>query len=101
MTSSPVPADFPVPPDLQGFWEWDRMHFPRPQTPATEEILFPALSRGFSMGMDEFAHPMALVCRVFNYYGYIGMVPQELKGESMEQRVARFRETATREEWPA
>ena len=96
MAESVLPGDFPLPPDLQGFWEWDRMHFPRPQTPVTEEILFPAVSQGFSMGMDEFAHPMALVCRVINYYGYIGMVPHDLKGETMEQRVARFKETAMR-----
>ncbi len=29
MTLRPSPTDFPVPPDVQGFWQWDKMHCPR------------------------------------------------------------------------
>src|SRR5207253_2952537 len=89
MTTAP---DFPVPADLQGFWEWDKMHLPRPMTPFTEEIFTAAVSSGFTRAMDEVAYPMGIVYRPFNHYGYMGMVPQDLKGETMEQRAGRFKQ---------
>jgi len=95
MTSTSVPSDFPVPPDLEGFWTWDNMHCPRPLTPMTEDIFCAGCSDGFTKGMDEFAYPMGFAYRVFNYYGYAGMVPQDLKGETMAQRVGSWTSTRT------
>ena len=40
MTTPPVPTDFPIPPDIEGFWAWEKGHFPRPATPLTQEILY-------------------------------------------------------------
>ena len=87
MTST---ADFPIPEGMEGFWTWDKMHCPRPQTPITEELFLAAVSKGFSTGMDEFASPVGLVFKVVNYYGYIGVVPLDLGSESMEERVERY-----------
>jgi len=97
MTTELPLAEFPAPEQVEGFWMWDKMHFPRPQTPLTQEVLLAAIGDGFGEAMDEFAYPMGMRVRVVNYYGYDGFVPQDLKGESMESRIARFKETVTRE----
>ena len=52
MTTLPVPTDFPIPPDLEGFWAWEKGHFPRPATPLTQEILYKAITDGFSRAME-------------------------------------------------
>src|SRR2546430_11559745 len=43
MTTPPVPTNFPIPPDLEGFWTWEKGHFPRPATPLTHERLLNTL----------------------------------------------------------
>ena len=45
-------SDFPIPPDIEGFWAWEKGHFPRPATPLTQEILYSALTDGFSRAME-------------------------------------------------
>ena len=32
-----VPTDFPVPSDVTGFWQWDKLHAPRPLPPLDQE----------------------------------------------------------------
>ncbi len=91
--TTPQPAtDFPVPPDLEGFWQWDKMHCPRPQTPLTQEIFLNAVSRGFCNAMEEFAGPVGLAYRVINYYAYMGLVPLDFGTETIEGRNARYQE---------
>ena len=41
MTSSQAP-EFKFPDDLEGFWQWDKMHFPRPLSPQTRELFVKA-----------------------------------------------------------
>jgi hypothetical protein len=45
VTMTPVPssAQFPIPLDVEGFWAWEKGHFPRPATPLTQEILYGAI----------------------------------------------------------
>ena len=90
MTST---ANFPIPEGMEGFWQWDKMHCPRPQTPITEELFLAAVSKGFSAGMDEFASPVGLQYRVVNYFGYINAYPLPLGDESMDDRIARYQGT--------
>ncbi len=85
MTST---TDFPIPEGMEGFWQWDKMHCPRPQTPLTEELFLAAVSKGFSAGMDEFASPVGLQYSVVNYFGYINVFPLPMS-ESMDDRIAR------------
>ena len=93
MTTSPSSNDFPIPADLEGFWQWDKMHCPRPQTPLTEDIFLKGVSEGFSTAMDAFACPVGMQLRAINYYGFASMIPFDLGGETMEDRVARYQET--------
>ena len=93
MTSGRSSPGFPIPEGMEGFWQWDKMHCPRPQTPITEEIFLAAVSKGFSTGMDEFASPVGLRYKVVNYFGYISVYPLPLGEESMDDRIARYQAT--------
>lgn len=93
MATQPRPNQFQLPPNLEGFWQWDKMHCPRPQTPATEEVFLPAISQGFSKAMDAWACPVGLQYRVINSYGFINTPLADLGRETMEQRIERYQKT--------
>ncbi|MDA0262732.1 MAG: PEP-utilizing enzyme [Chloroflexi bacterium] len=85
-------TDLPIPSDMEGFWQWDKMHCPRPQTTLTQDLFNSAISAGFTGGMNEFACPAGVVYRNINTYAYIALVPQDLGEETIEQRVGRYKE---------
>ena len=41
-------TDFPIPADLEGFWQWDQLHCPRPLTHLEHELLLASTGYGFS-----------------------------------------------------
>lgn len=88
-----APTDFPVPSNLEGFWMWDKMHCPRPQTAITRDLFNTAITKGFTGAMDEFACPAGVTYINVNSYAYMGLVPQELGSETIEQRVDRYKAT--------
>ena len=88
-----APTDFPIPSDIEGFWMWDKMHCPKPQTTLTQDIFNSAISAGFTAGMEEFACPAGVVYRNLNTYAYMALVPQDLGDETIEQRVERYKGT--------
>src|SRR6516164_6937206 len=90
MATPAAPSDFPIPPDVEGFWAWEKGHFPHPATPLTQEILYRAISDGFSGAMRSWACPFGAVCRAINYYGYFTIRPFELSSETREERSARY-----------
>jgi len=90
MTTPAVPTDFPIPPDVEGFWAWEKGHFPRPATPLTQELLYRAITHGFSRAMQEWACPFGAECRAINYYGFFTIRPFDLGSEPMENRIARY-----------
>ena len=93
MTAPQSPTDFPIPPDVEGFWAWEKAHFPRPQTALTEELFLKAIQESFSTAMDEWACPFGVGCRAINYYGFFTLVPFDLGTETMEGRNARYQRT--------
>jgi rifampicin phosphotransferase len=90
MITLPVPTNFPIPADLEGFWTWEKGHFPRPATPLTQELLYRAIADGFSRAMEAWACPFGVECRAINYYGFLALRPFELGAETMEERSARY-----------
>ena len=92
MTTEPG-ADFPIPEDIEGFWQWDKMHCPRPQSILTHELFGDSVSEGFTRGMDQFACPVGMTYRSINTYGYMTIVPQDLGSETEEERIARYQAT--------
>jgi pyruvate,water dikinase len=91
MSTSPVPSSFPLPPDVEGFWAWEKGHFPRPATPLTQELLYTAITDGFSGAMQAWACPFGAVCRAINSYGFFTIRPFDLGSETREERNARYR----------
>ena len=96
MTSSPAPADFPIPADLEGFWTWDKMHAPRPLTPFSQDLFLHSIAEGFTRGMSEFVSPVGFAMQAVNYYGFVAIVPVPLGDESMEDRISRHKDTMHR-----
>jgi pyruvate,water dikinase len=90
MTTPAAPSDFPIPPDVEGFWTWEKGHFPRPATPLTQEILYGAITDGFSRAMAAWACPFGVENRAINYYGFLTLRPFDLGGETIEARSARY-----------
>lgn len=90
MTTPPAPLEFPIPPDVEGFWSWEKGHFPRPATPLTQEILYGALSAGFSRAMHDWACPFGVECRAINYYGFLALKPFDLGTATVEDRGPRY-----------
>jgi rifampicin phosphotransferase len=92
MTTAQAPTNFPIPPDVEGFWAWEKGHFPRPATPLTQELLYSAISDGFSAAMEAWACPSGAQCRAINYYGFFTIKPCDLGAETMPERFARYQD---------
>ena len=92
MTNANSTPDFPVPSDLPGFWQWDKLHFPKPQTTLTRDSVNPAVTSGFSGAMDELSCPVGVEYKNINTYAYISVIPFELTNETIEERVAKYKE---------
>ena len=96
MTTPPAPLEFPIPPDVEGFWSWEKGHFPRPATPLTQEIVYGALSAGFSRAMHDWACPFGVACRAINYYGFLALKPFDRGTETVEDRAPAIRRASAR-----
>lgn len=84
-------TDFPIPPDLEGFWIWDRLHCPRTMAPLEHELLVGSTGTGFSQAIGEMGSGILAVCEMFNYYAYLRGVPRPLDpGETQEARNTRY-----------
>ena len=84
------PSEFPLPPDLEGFWQWDKLHCPRPLAPLEHELLLESTSEGFSKAMGELGSTLRAVTRSINYYNYLSGAPRDLQGEDLTARLARY-----------
>ncbi len=88
--------EFPIPSDFEGFGLWDKMHCPKVQTPMSQDVFSDGLSAGFTRAMDEFACPIGVTYRPFNYYVYLTTPMQasiEAGSEPFETRLARYGQT--------
>src|SRR5215475_12303898 len=93
MTTPAVATDFPLPPDVEGFWAWEKGHFPRPLTPLSDEIYLRVVEEGFSRAMDAWACPFGVKCRAINCYGFLTITHFSLSTETIEDRMARYKKT--------
>src|SRR2546427_4420220 len=82
------PDAFPIPPDADGFWQFDRVHAPRPLTPLSQDILLPAFGGGVTAALQEMAYPHGFAMRAVNNFAYLGFVPSPERGEALEQQLA-------------
>lgn len=70
-------AGFPTPDQIEGAWDWDKIHAPRPLTPLAFDSIVMSMSQGFTQAQHEFGSPLALKCRLVNYYFYATFAPEE------------------------
>ena len=84
-------TDFPIPADLDGFWQWDQLHCPRPLTVLEHELLLASTGWGFSKAIAELGSGIRAVTRSINGYNYLSGQPLDLGGEDPEARAARYR----------
>ena len=82
--------DFPGPDEIEGAWDWDKIHAPRPLTPLAGETVVMAMGEGFTRAQHEFGSPLALKCRVVNYYFYATFAPEEGYTHKADADVARY-----------
>jgi pyruvate,water dikinase len=71
-------ADFPIPADTQGFWQWDKLHCPRPLTRLEHEVLLASTGYGFSKAIGEMGSAIIAVTRSFNGYNYLAGFPRDI-----------------------
>jgi phosphohistidine swiveling domain-containing protein len=70
-------ASFPVSEEIEGAWDWDKIHAPRPLTPLAFDSIVMSMSEGFTKAQHDFGSPLALKCRLVNYYFYATFAPEE------------------------
>jgi pyruvate,water dikinase len=66
---------FPSPEEIQGYWDWDKIHAPRPLTPLAGDAVVMGMSEGFTIAQHGFGSPLALRCRMINNYLYAAFTP--------------------------
>jgi rifampicin phosphotransferase len=72
-----TPLYFPQPHEIEGYWDWDKIHAPRPVTPLAGDAVIMSMGEGFTAAQHEFGSVMALRCRIINHYFYGSFVPDE------------------------
>src|ERR1043166_4709701 len=66
---------FPSPQEIDGFWDWDKIHAPRPLTPLAGDAVVMSMAEGFTIAQHEFGSALALRCRMFGNYLYATFTP--------------------------
>jgi rifampicin phosphotransferase len=85
-------TEFPIPADLEGFWQWDQLHCPRPLTVLEHELLLESTGYGFSKAIAELGSGLKAVAKSINGYNYLSGVPLDLGGEDPRARAERYRQ---------
>ena len=82
---------FPANGEIEGYWDWDKIHAPRPLTPLAGDAVVMAMGEGFTIAQHDFGTPLALKCRMINSYFYSSFAP-DYTGitETQEQLQARY-----------
>src|SRR5437764_5190682 len=83
-------TDFPIPADLEGFWQWDQLHCPRPLTVLEHELLHSSTGYGFSKAIAELGSGLKAVTRPINAYAYLSGQPLDLGDEDPRARAERY-----------
>jgi pyruvate,water dikinase len=81
---------FPGPDEIDGAWDWDKIHAPRPLTPLAGDAVVMAMGEGFTKAQHEFGSPLALKCRMVNYYFYATFAPEDGPDDRPDRDLARY-----------
>src|SRR6266566_6566434 len=89
--TQPGAFEFPIPTDVDAFWQFDRVHAPRPLTPLSQDVLLPAFGDGLTAALQEMGYPHGFAMRAVNNFGYLGFVPSAARGEALQHKLAEHR----------
>ena len=70
-----VPIVFPSEQEIEGYWDWDKIHAPRPLSTLAGDTVVMSMGEGFTIAQHAFGSPLALRCRMVNNYMYGSFVP--------------------------
>lgn len=76
MTST-ADITFPQPHEIAGYWDWDKIHAPKPLTPLAGDAIVNGMAEGFTIAQHGFGSVLALHCRMVNNYLYAAFSPDE------------------------
>jgi pyruvate,water dikinase len=68
---------FPQPNEIAGYWDWDKIHAPKPLTPLAGDAIVNSMGEGFTIAQHDFGSVLALRCRMVNNYLYAAFSPDE------------------------
>src|SRR5581483_10767870 len=68
---------FPQPNEIAGYWDWDKIHAPKPLTPLAGDAIVMSMGEGFTVAQHGFGSVLALRCRLVNNYLYSTFPPDE------------------------
>ena len=66
---------FPGPDEIEGFWNLDKMHAPRPVTPLSFDLVVRTLAEGFTKAQAEYDCPIMVSTKEVNHYFYVAFHP--------------------------
>jgi pyruvate,water dikinase len=72
-----IDVTFPQPHEIAGYWDWDKIHAPKPLTPLAGDAVVNSMGEGFTVAQHGFGSVLALRCRMVNYYFYSSFPPDE------------------------
>ena len=75
MTTTSDEVVFPTPDEIEGFWNLDKMHAPRPVTPLSFDLVVHTLGQGFTKAQEEYDCPVMVSTREINHFFYVNFHP--------------------------
>ncbi|MDH4145157.1 MAG: hypothetical protein OEY23_08310, partial [Acidimicrobiia bacterium] len=87
---------FPDPDEVDGFWNWDKMHAPRPLSPLAQDVVVGPLVSGFTAAMAEFDSPLEMH-RFFVHHYYFSSTRPLADPAERAARAERYGATLDRE----
>jgi pyruvate,water dikinase len=83
---------FPTSDEIEGFWNLDKMHAPRPITPLSFDLIIETLAQGFTKAQAEYDCPIMVTPKEINHYVYVSFHPVA-DGGVIEDRLSRYQDT--------
>jgi pyruvate,water dikinase len=87
VTSTTDEVVFPSPEEIDGFWNLDKMHAPRPVAPLSFDLIVRTLAEGFTKAQAEYDCPIMVSTREINHYFYVNFHPLPDEGEIARRMV--------------
>lgn len=77
---------FPGPDAIEGFWNLDKMHAPRPVSPLSFDLVVKTLGEGFTKAQAEYDCPVMVSTLESNHYFYVAFHPLPDEAEIADRR---------------